>query len=129
MRGANEQARLSAIAGPTDTFPILFVHGAAWTRSMWLPQMQALSDAIRVFAIDLPGHGVRRGTPFQLASALQLIEETLKQETEEQHALIVGLSLGGYVVMTYAHAYPHDVAGLILSGCSIDYRGAIGLLS
>jgi pimeloyl-ACP methyl ester carboxylesterase len=45
MRGANEQARLSAIAGPPDTFPILFVHGAAWTRSLWMPQMQVLSDA------------------------------------------------------------------------------------
>lgn len=95
---------------------------------MWMPQMEALADAFRVIAIDLPGHGVRRGERFQLPSALQLIEEALNQEMKRP-ALIVGLSLGGYVAMAYAHAYSHAVAGLVLSGCCIDYRGAIGLLS
>lgn len=124
----DKQGACYDVAGPPHAFPMLLVHGAAWTRSMWLPQMQALSDTFRTIAIDLPGHGVRRGEPFQLNSTLKLIEETLKQETEEP-ALIVGLSLGGYVAMAYAHAHPHDVAGLVLSGCSMDYRGAIGWLS
>jgi pimeloyl-ACP methyl ester carboxylesterase len=44
------------VAGPLDAFPIVLVHGAAWTRKMWIPQMEALSDEFRMIAVDLPGH-------------------------------------------------------------------------
>lgn len=115
-------------AGPTHAFPIVLVHGAAWTRNMWVPQIEALSDEFRVIAVDLPGHGTLREKPFQLASAVQVVMESLKQETKDR-ALVVGLSLGGYIAMACAHAYAEDIAGLVLSGCSIDYRGIIGFLS
>jgi pimeloyl-ACP methyl ester carboxylesterase len=95
---------------------------------MWIPQMEALSDEFRVLAVDLPGHGMLREQPFQLASAVQIIVEGLRQETNGR-ALVVGLSLGGYVAMAYASAHVRDIAGLVLSGCCIDYRGTIGLLS
>ncbi|MEO8970730.1 MAG: alpha/beta hydrolase [Ktedonobacteraceae bacterium] len=116
------------VAGPSHAFPVVFVHGAAWSRSMWLPQMEALSDEFRVIAVDLPGHGAVREKSFRLESATQAIIECLSHETHDR-ALIVGLSLGGYVAMACAHDYPQQVAGLVLSGCSIDYRGTIGLLS
>ena len=45
------------VMGPPHAFPIVLIHGAAWTRNMWLPQIEALSDEFRVLAIDLPGHG------------------------------------------------------------------------
>jgi pimeloyl-ACP methyl ester carboxylesterase len=116
------------VVGPAQAFPIVFVHGAAWTRNMWVPQIEALSDEFRVIAVDLPGHGTLREQPFQLATACQTVIESLRQETHER-ALIVGLSLGGYVAMACAHAYTQDIAGLMLSGCCIDYRGIFGLLS
>jgi len=95
---------------------------------MWLPQIETLSDEFRVIAIDLPGHGTLREQPFQLTTACQIIIESLRQKTHDR-ALIVGLSLGGYVAMACAHDYPQDIAGLVLSGCCIDYRGALGFLS
>ena len=116
------------VAGPPHAFPIVLVHGAAWTRNMWIPQMEALSDEFCVLAIDLPGHGTLREQPFQLTTACQIIIDSLKQQTQER-ALIVGLSLGGYVAMACAYDYPQNIAGLVLSGCCIDYRGVIGFLS
>ncbi len=116
------------VAGPPHAVPIVLVHGAAGTRNMWVPQMEALSDEFRVIAVDLPGHGTLREKPFQLASAVQIIVESLRQETNGR-ALIVGLSLGGYVAMSCASEHIQDIVGLVLSGCCIDYRGAIGLLS
>ena len=95
---------------------------------MWMPQLEALSDEFRVIAIDLPGHGTLREQPFQLKAAVQAVMESLRQQTHDR-ALIVGLSLGGYVAMACAHDHPQEIAGLVLSGCCIDYRGAIGMLS
>ncbi len=90
------------VAGPAHAYPIVLVHGAAWTRNMWVQQTEALSDEFRVIAVDLPGHGMLREQPFQLATACQSVMESLKQETSDR-ALIVGLSLGGYVAMACAH--------------------------
>ncbi len=128
MIRSGEHVSLYDVAGPAQAFPIVFVHGAAWTRNMWMPQMEALADEFRVIAVDLPGHGTLREQPFQLATACQTIIESLRQETQNR-ALIVGLSLGGYVAMACAHEYTQDIAGLMLSGCCIDYRGIFGLLS
>ena len=116
------------VAGPLDAFPIVLVHGAAWTRKMWVPQMEALPDEFRVIAVDLPGHGTLREQPFRLEAAVQAVMESLRHQTRVR-ALIVGLSLGGYVAMACAHEHSQEIAGLVLSGCSIDYRGALGLLS
>lgn len=116
------------VAGPSEALSIVLVHGAAWTRNMWVPQMEALSDEFRVIAVDLPGHGMLREQPFRLEVAVQVVIESLRHQTGKQ-ALIVGLSLGGYVAMACAHEHPQEIVGLVLSGCCIDYRGAIGLLS
>ena len=116
------------VAGPPGALSIVLVHGAAWTRNMWVPQMEALSDEFRVIAVDLPGHGTLREQPFRLEVAVQVVIESLRYQTRKR-ALIVGLSLGGYVAMACAHEHPQEIVGLVLSGCCIDYRGAIGLLS
>ena len=123
-----EQLPVYDVDGPRDAFPIVLVHGAASTRKMWVPQMEALSDEFRVIAVDLPGHGTLRKQPFRLEAAVQAVMESLRQQTNDR-ALIVGLSLGGYVAMACAHDRAQDIAGLVLSGCCIDYRGAIGILS
>jgi pimeloyl-ACP methyl ester carboxylesterase len=123
-----EQLPVCDVAGPRDAFPIVLVHGAASTRKMWVPQMEALSDEFRVIAVDLPGHGTPRKHPFRLEAAVQAVMESLRHQTNDR-VLIVGLSLGGYVAMACAHDRAQDTAGLVLSGCCIDYRGAIGILS
>jgi pimeloyl-ACP methyl ester carboxylesterase len=93
-----------------------------------MPQLVALSDEFRVIAPDLPGHGARREQQFQLKAAVQAVMECLQEQAHDR-ALIEGLSLGGYVAIACAHDHPHEVAGLVLSGCCIDYHGPIGILS
>ena len=116
------------IVGPRDAFPIVLVHGASCTRKMWIPQMEALSDEFRVIAPDLPGHGARSEQPFRLKTAVQVVMESLRQQTHDR-ALITGLSLGGYVAMACVQNDLQKIAGLVLCGCCIDYRGPIGILS
>ena len=125
---AREHLPVYDVAGPRDAFPLVLVHGAAATRKMWVPQLEALSEEFRVIALDLPGLGPLREQPFQLQAAVQAVMESLRQHTHDR-ALIVGLSLGGYMAMACANAHPQEIAGLVLSGCCLDYRGAPGILS
>lgn len=128
MRRSLEHLPGCDVAGPRDALPIVLIHGAAWTRNMWMPQIEALSDEFRVIAVDLPGHGTLREQPFRLEAAVQAVIESIRHQTSDR-ALVVGLSLGGYVAIACAHDHPQYIGGLVLSGCSMDYRGAIGLLS
>ncbi len=109
-------------SGPPGAFAIILIHGAAWTRAEWLPLLPALSDEFRVLALDLPGHGVFADQPFRLASAVHTVYDALEDLGAASSALVVGHSLGGYVAIASAFAHPQRVAGLLLSGCCVDYR-------
>lgn len=115
-------------AGPPGAHTIVFVHASGWTRAMWLPQMQSLADSYRVVAIDLPGHGVLARQHFSLDAAVERISYVIRRESGGP-ALLVGLSLGGFVAMIFAHQHPTALAGLALAGCSVSFTGRIGLLT
>jgi len=113
------------VAGPTDAPAIVLVHGSVVSRKMWLPQLQGLSDTYRVIAPDLPGHGALAERPFTFATAAESLADVIQQHARSR-ALVVGLSLGGYVAMELAHRSPNLVAGLVLSGCSLNFDGLLG---
>lgn len=116
------------LAGAHGAPVIVFLHGAAFTRRMWLPQMEALADEFRVIALDLPGHGAEAGRPFRLGTAVRDVV-ALIDDHAPGGALLVGLSLGGYVAMAVAAQAPQRTTGLVLSGCSVVYRGLLGGLA
>jgi pimeloyl-ACP methyl ester carboxylesterase len=105
---------------------ILLLHGSGSSRLMWLPQLRALSDEFRTIAIDMPGHGVHRDEPFELDGAAIAAGQAI-DELASGRAVVVGLSVGGYVALALADRAPHRVAGLVLSGASASYRGLGGL--
>lgn len=110
------------IAGPQDAPAMVLLHGGAFNRKMWLPQMSALSDTFRLIAPDLPGHGARGNESFSFASAVDTVSEVIGKEANGA-AIVVGLSLGGYTAMAHAERHPEQVRGMVLSGCSVNYRG------
>ena len=110
------------VAGPLDGPAIVFVHGTRLTRAAWVPQMEALSDAYRVVALDLPGHGVLADRDFTLAGAADELGRVVA-EAAGGRAVIVGLSLGGYVAMELAASEPGRVRGLVLSGATQEPVG------
>ena len=114
------------VDGPSDARSIVFVHGAMFTRKMWLPQRRALSADYHTVAPDLPGHGARAGKPFRMEPAIDVLEETLEAHTDGS-AVLVGLSLGGYAATEYAYRHPDDVDALVLSGSSVNPTGAMDL--
>ncbi len=110
------------IDGPADGPPIVFVHGTRLSRTMWRAQMDDLRDAYRVIALDLPGHGRLADRQFTVANAAEELAHTI-EEAAGGHAVVVGLSLGGYVAMDLAARRPELVCGLVLSGATTEPVG------
>ena len=121
--------------GPRPT--IVFLHGTRLTGAQWAVQVAALSDAYRCLAPDLPGHGSAAGEVFTVEGAAGRIAEVIEREATGGRAILVGLSLGGYVAMAVAARWPERVTGLAISGAtaepvpprSIAYRGLAAIFS
>ena len=84
------------VAGPPEAPAIVFIHGVRLTGAMWAPQVADLSDTFRTIALDLPAHGTRSGEAFTLDAATEAVASTIRAEAGGR-AVVVGLSLGGYV--------------------------------
>ena len=104
------------IEGPADGPPIVFVHGALMSHSVWRPQLDALSDRYRCLTVDLPGHGVLVDERFTLEGGVAVVSAAIG--ALGGRAVVVGLSLGGYVAMAVAGAHPELVRGLVIAGCT-----------
>lgn len=111
------------VEGPEGAPPIVFVHGAMMGRAVWRPQLDALRDRYRCVSIDQPGHGSLRGRAFTLEVAVANLVDAIDREAGGR-AVLVGLSLGGYVSMAVAGRYPERVRGLVIAGCT---REPVGL--
>ena len=116
-------ARPWTALGPEDAPGIVFLHGTRLTRAQWWPQLRRLAGAYRCVAVDLPGHGALADRPFTIEAATDLVRTAIEAEIPSGRAVIVGLSLGGYVAIDTAEAYPERVAGLVLAGCSGEAFG------
>jgi pimeloyl-ACP methyl ester carboxylesterase len=108
--------------GPVGAPPIVFVHGAMMGRAVWSPQVTALADRYRCVSVDLPGHGTQRGMPFSLEAAAAGVAAAIDQAAGGR-AVVVGLSLGGYVSMTVAARHPDKVRGLVIAGSTREPVG------
>jgi pimeloyl-ACP methyl ester carboxylesterase len=113
--------------GPSTATTIVFIHGTRLTRAQWLPQLRRLAASYRCVAIDLPGHGARAAEPFTIEGAVEAVAAAIDAEAASGRALVVGLSLGGYVAIETAEARPDRVLGLVLAGCSAEPAGPSSL--
>lgn len=112
-------------AGPEGAPAIVLVHGSVVSRKMWLPQLAGLSEAHRVVAPDLPGHGALAQQPFTMEGAVSRLAGVIQREAGGR-AIVAGLSLGGFVSIELAAARPDLVSGLVLSGCTVNFTGVLG---
>jgi len=110
--------------GPRDAPLLVFIHGTRLTRAQWWPQLRLLATAYRCVAVDLPGHGALASVPFTIEGAVGAVREAIRAEAGSGRAVLIGLSLGGYVAIEVADAHPELVGGLVLAGCSAEAMGA-----
>lgn len=102
-----------AVYGPPDGDPIVLVHGFAVNARYWYPQINGLADRHRVVVYDQRGHGrstlgTGATTHPQLGQDLEAVLGATVSEDEK--AVIVGHSMGGMSVMSWAAQHPDSVS-------------------
>ena len=95
--------------------PLVFVHGFPLCRATWSKQVAAFKAQHRVITPDLRGLGESEAT---------LGPVTMQRYAEDVHALLqhlgvgpvvlAGHSMGGYVALAFAKAFPQMLKGLVL---------------
>jgi pimeloyl-ACP methyl ester carboxylesterase len=95
--------------------PVVFLHAFPLNRTMWDPQVTALVAECRCIAIDLRGLGDSAARPpftmDRYADDVAGVLDTLRIE----QAVLVGLSLGGYVCFAMWRRHRRRVRGLVLA--------------
>lgn len=107
---------------------VVLVHGIRTSATMWRAQCAYLAErGTPVVAVDLPGHGARRGEDFTLAGAFATIDTAVRDAATRGPVLLVGHSMGGLLCLEYVGAEdPPPVAGLVAASCTAIPRG-VGL--
>jgi pimeloyl-ACP methyl ester carboxylesterase len=96
---------------------LVLVHGHPFNRSMWRPQVDALSRAgWRVIAPDLRGYG--ETTVVEGMTTLDVFANDLAGLLDVlgiERVVVAGLSMGGQIAMEFARLHPSRLRGLVLA--------------
>ena len=107
--------------------PILFLHGGSLTAHTWDLVCLALRQDYHCLALDLRGHGDTDWAPdadYSLATQCGDVEQVVAQLGLERFVL-VGMSMGGSVSLTYAGRHARQLASLVLVDTGPESR-AVG---
>jgi pimeloyl-ACP methyl ester carboxylesterase len=110
---------------PSDRMPLLLTHGFGATAEMWAPNLPALSADRLVITWDLRGHGHSDAPDDQAAyshAASVADMAALLDAAEAPRAVIGGMSLGGFLSLSFHVEHPERVVALLLVDTGPGYR-------
>jgi len=108
---------------------ILLSHGYSATSAMWAGQVGPLSEKHTLVLWDMRGHGNSDSpaNPAEYSEALTTADMAALLDTVgAPTAVIAGLSLGGYMSLSFHVAYPQRVDALMLFDTGPGYRSDNG---
>ncbi len=96
-----------------ETTPVVFLHAFPLNATMWEPQLRSLGQR-RALAPHFPGFGGRARSASDLDRFAQAVLQAM-DDAAIQEAVLVGLSMGGYVALRLHAHVPHRITGLVLA--------------
>jgi len=110
-------------SGDVDKLPLIFVHGFPFNKLMWENQLLELKSDYRCIAYDVRGHGNSEAGEVDFSVAL-FAEDLIAfmDALQIEKAVIIGLSMGGYIAMNAIEKHSNRFAGLVLcdTQCAAD---------
>lgn len=97
----------------TPDTPVVFLHAFPLNAAMWADQFEAL-DGRPLLAPDFPGFGGRAPGQADLNAFARAALDAMDGAGFDR-AVVVGLSMGGYVAFRLHNLAPERVAGLVLA--------------
>ena len=91
--------------------PLVLIHGAGGDHLSWPPEIRRMLG-VRVFTLDLPGHGKSKGPGLQSVSDYAESVIGFLNAADLSRAVFVGHALGGAIALSLAIDHPQRVAGL-----------------
>lgn len=91
---------------------LILLHGGFLTKEMWDGHFQEFAKKYRVVRYDARNHGLSKSQAVTFAHFADL--NKLLEHLKIDKAVILGLSMGGYIAIDFALKYPDKVKGLIL---------------
>jgi 3-oxoadipate enol-lactonase len=103
------------IEGPRTGVPVVFIHGFPFCKEMWKPQIEALKKEYYVITYDVRGHGASDMSDGQY-SIEYFVDDLvgLLDHLRISRAVVVGLSMGGYIALRAIERNPERFRGLVL---------------
>ena len=94
---------------------VVLLHGYLESMLVWDDFVPLLYKEVRVVTLDLPGHGISevKGEIHTMEYLARVVRDAL-QVLGIERATIVGHSMGGYVALAFAEAYPEACDGVVL---------------
>jgi len=114
-RRRTEQYVRDVGSGPT----VVFSHGTLMDRTMFDPQLDALSDEYRAIAYDSRARTDRWRGPYDLNDLADDCVSVMDALTVDR-AVLVGMSMGGFMALRFALRHPERLAGLVLIDSKAD---------
>ena len=93
--------------------PVIMIHGGFLNHHMWDDQFETFARHYRVIRYDARNHGQSAGVADTFAHFEDL--QALMKSLQIEKAIIMGLSMGGYVATDFTLQYPGQVTALVLA--------------
>jgi 3-oxoadipate enol-lactonase len=102
--------------------PVILIHGFPFDRSIWQPIVPLLKEHARLILPDLRGFGTSPKTEEEAYTMTMHAEDIrfLMERIGIEKAILVGHSMGGYVALAFAHAFPSRLLGMALVASHAD---------
>jgi pimeloyl-ACP methyl ester carboxylesterase len=103
-------------SGPADAPPLVLLHAAMATATVWRPNVEALSEHFRVFAVDTVGQGGRTVASRKIKSRRDYADwlNDLFDGLGIARASVVGNSYGGFIALNQAAMAPERIDRVVL---------------
>lgn len=118
------------VIGPADGTLVLYLHGAIGSPQHVCPELEALTDELRIryVMVSRPGFGGSTSAPNRTVLSFARDADSLADHLGHRRFAVVGVSAGGPYALACAHELPDRVAATaVVSGTAPGGHVAAGL--